>query len=361
MRKFYRLPEIRVESNDAPVEAVQLVTDALVGLNQRFTELIGETWLSYMRDQRKLGWEAVVDFAVNDLKNAPVWKDRPRADVDRALRHFCSTQVGEALIKCMPPERVRAIGPFSGINLEADDKAWVVQLRPLEHTYTSIGGVYYSPHYPTVDLHDGQKYVAFSKHAILQMCDRIVPAWSHSYVGLNHVFGFLYECVYFEPLTLPNGQIGFSLWNSCRRVGHEFWEKVKALAGATEEERDQAYYRVGYCPSVIDNDMLIAKTFLAPGFFNTPERVVLQKKSKNPKKIAPVEMAADDGINVVRASEDPKAWGAIEWFHNNGIDQISRIKFEVFRPGLARRIESDIQPIIVERPLVVEECQEEAC
>ena len=361
MREFYRLPEIKVETNDAPVEAVELVNNALAELRQKFPELIKETWLSYMRDQRKYGWTKVVDLAIEDLKNAPVWNMKPRSEVHRALKHFCETELGEALVKCMPRERLRVVGPFSGINFELDDHGWKLQLRPLSHRYTAVGGVYHSPHWPTTNLPDGLKYVAFSKHAILQMCDRIVPAWDRSYVGLNHIFGFLYECTYFEPVTLPNGQIGFSFWNSCKRVGHEFWEKVKGLVSAKEEERGHAYYRVGYCPAVIDKDTLIAKTFLVPGFFNTPERTVLQKKSKNPTKIATIEMAADEGINVIRAIEDPKAWSAIEWFHNHGIDQISRIEFEVFKPGLAHRIESDIQPIDVERSTIEDDCREEAC
>jgi hypothetical protein len=331
MRDFYKLPEIPIEAFGVPDEAVALISGAMDTLKVRFPNIIEETWLIYLRDYRRGGWEAALDAAAKDISTDPNWAGKGRREAEAALKHFIEIALGEALVKCMPSNLIRHIVPFTGFSFVLRDGVWTLKVRSLEHGQTTHGGVYYSPHQPTVGLDFGRKFVGFSRHAVLQMCDRIVPNWYRTYVGISHVFGFLYECVYFEPVWLPNRQPGFSVWNSCCRIGREFWDKVKTLANTSEDSRDRYYYRVGYCPVAIDGNAAIAKTFLAPGYQSTPEKDLFRQRFQNPQKVAPFELAADDGINVIKAIEDPKTWAAIEWFHKKGVPQVMRLDLEVFR------------------------------
>ena len=356
MRDAYKLPDFPIEAFGAPEGAVSLVRNAMELLKIRFPKIIEETWLVYLRDYRKSGWRAAVDAAYKDAVNDPVWAGKQRDDTESALKHFIETALGGALVQCMPNKLIRQVMPFSGFNFELKNDVWIIKIRSLEHGHTDHGGVYYSPHKPYVDLSFGRRFVGFSRHAAQQMCDRIVPNWHRSYVGINHVFGFLYECVYFEPTWLPNGQAGFSVWNGCNRIGREFWEKAKVLAKTTDDRRDQYYYRVGYCPVSVDRGVAVAKTFLAPGYQSTPEKDLFRQKFQNPQKIAPLELAADDGINVIRAIEDPKTWAAIEWFHKHGVPQVMQMGFEVFRKDALSGVEADEST--PPRPVIAEPQQE---
>lgn len=349
VRNVYRLPEISVIAPDGPEDMVGMVQSGLSVLKHRFPTLIDEMWLPYMREQRKYGWSHAVDSALKNLSESKCWDGRPRALVEEALSNYCGTALGEALVRCIPEKQIRQIGPFAGIDVVRRGDGWAINIKPLKQAQTTHGIVYYSPYEPTAEFEFGRRYITFSKHAIQQMMDRVVPTWYRSYIGLSHVFGFLYECIYFEPTRLVNGQPGFVVWNSCQRVGQEFWDKAKTIIGDNDADRSLHYYRVGYCPVATEGNLSVAKTFLAPGYQGTHEKELFSQKFRKPQRIAPLEQAADDGLNVLRVVTDQRAWETIAWFHKMGIKQVVRMDHEVFRCGGLRNRSISVQPVAVSR------------
>jgi len=166
-----------------------------------------------------------------------------------------------------------------------------------------------------------------------QMGDRIIPKWNEFYIGQAYVFGFLYECVYFEPVHLTSGQPAFAIFNSCLRAGREIREFMRAIVGVkTDRELFGYYYRVGYCPLILDDGVAVAKTFLTPGYWQTPERKTLSKGGKGSHRTKlEIEQAADEGINTMSVSECRRTKAAVRWFHDHGVPQVKKIEHEVFR------------------------------
>jgi hypothetical protein len=196
---------------------------------------------------------------------------------------------------------------------------------------TAHGMVFQSPHRPTIEISGKSRRVVFTRHAVLQLADRIVPDWKLHYLAQLYVFGFFYECVYFEEATLYSGQPAIVIYNSCLRAGEALRKFMRELLDVkTDNELKDHYYVVGYCPLLFDGSLAIAKTFLTPGYRQTPERATM-KKSGRIALMRDVEMASDDGINVVTASTCEKTRAAIRWFHEHGVEQVKKLDHEVFR------------------------------
>jgi hypothetical protein len=194
-------------------------------------------------------------------------------------------------------------------------------------------GVFYqSPHEPTIRVNGKRRPLAFSLHALLQLADRILPMWRKTYIGHLYVFGFFYECIHFGKAKLSNGQPGLVIYNSCLRAGNTLRGFLRDLMGFKEDkELLDHYYIVGYCPLTESNGMAIAKTFLTPGFWQTPERKTLKKASDQIELLRDIEQASDEGINVVSTATLDRTKKAIRWFHENGVPQIKLIQKQVFK------------------------------
>jgi hypothetical protein len=198
-------------------------------------------------------------------------------------------------------------------------------------TKTKHGGLYHSPHQPKVKWEGEDRRVLFTRHALTQLADRILPSWRNHYIGQAYVFGFLYECVYFEVISLQTGQPALVVYNACLRAGSHLRGYMRELLEfESDKELAKHYYKVGYCPLVVDEGLAIAKTFLTPGYWHTPERAAMPKRGKR-TLARDIEQACDDGINVMSVSTCKKTRAAVTWFHNHGVPQAKKIDQEVFR------------------------------
>src|SRR4029078_3045756 len=133
-----------------------------------------------------------------------------------------------------------------------------VSFRSLERAFCPGGTAYFSRHRPQVVV-DGQSLtVAFSRHAIEQMCKRLTVSWP-SYAALGDVFSFLDQCLEFERFDLHGGQLGFTFFEEC---GKRTWKYhlAELILGEEFDSKADYCYRVGYCPAVVENGFLKAKT-----------------------------------------------------------------------------------------------------
>ena len=89
----------------------------------------------------------------------------------------------------------------------------------------------------------------------------------------------------------------------------------------------KCYYRIGYCPAIIEGEFIKAKTLLYPGFASTPEyaailRSSLSRRDKQEMIKKATRLDADclmqDGL------------GLIKWFHDNGVPQVVQLPQPVF-------------------------------
>ena len=202
-----------------------------------------------------------------------------------------------------------------------------VRFLGMQSVKTDGGTAYYSPHRPTIDVGGERKIVAFTSHAGHRICERTVRDWS-MWEGMCDAFACLNYCVYFEPCRLSGDQAAFTLYQKCTEG---FFSKVIALGvlGTLDDDK-QYYYRIGYCPAVVNGDFVIAKTLLTPGMRGTPEYERVLKplaKSEGHRK----ELQKRVQQLTFRGLCESQDFDLLQQFHEGGVPQVVTFDHEVFR------------------------------
>lgn len=213
--------------------------------------------------------------------------------------------------------RLREWIPYHDVQFLLAGEKIVVRFRSLERAKGSGGTIYYSPLRPQIEI-DGKKLiVGWSRHAIERTCERLAPRWD-SYLGLGDVFALFYECRRFESCELHAGrQFGFSLFDISANgyfSGH-IAEQVLGRPG-----QQNCYYRVGYCPVVVEGEFGKATTLLYPGYCGTPEYgLILRARFGREERQKLIEIASEMSREVLEKTQD---FSVMKWFHENGVPQI---------------------------------------
>lgn len=80
------------------------------------------------------------------------------------------------------------------------------------------------------------------------------------------------------------------------------------------------YYRVGYSPAVLDDDFIVAKSFLCPGFSSTPEyQLILDADCSREQKKQMRELAEKQDLAYLQKTND---FSLLKWYHEQGIPQV---------------------------------------
>jgi hypothetical protein len=83
-----------------------------------------------------------------------------------------------------------------------------------------------------------------------------------------------------------------------------------------------------YCPIAFVGPRAVAKTFLFPGFRNTPEDYLVRTAPMpTDQREMLLDIASDNTARKVREAEGVTA---IKWYHDNGIPQVYDMKRRVF-------------------------------
>lgn len=325
VRREAPLPEFKIITDPLTRDVEDLVSASIEKLKTIYTSM-DDAVLSILHGQHRLGWEGLVDEHAADIPEVS------REEAERSLIRIAELHLGTAILRAAPDHLKRRALPTGCFSMIPDDREWVIECRSMiELRKNGHGRIYQSPYKPTLTFDGEDLKVVFTPHAALQLADRLIPHWSEVYIAHLYVFGFFYECTHFEPTRLRGGQPAMRVYNSCLRAGRAFREFMMELTGVGSiEGLKDYYYVVGYCPLVIDEGMAIAKTFLTPGYRQTPERRTLRKSGRL-ALMRDIEMASDDGINVDSVTRFERARAAVRWFHDNGVEQVKRIEHEVFR------------------------------
>ena len=255
---------------------------------------------------------------------------RERGFEGATLGEICFTlHIGQVVFDLIGEAELAKYLPVNDVAFYFGGGDVVGRFESLLHAKGSGGTVYYSRKRPMLEIDGEKQIVAFSRHAIDRTCDRL-KSDRKSYVAIGDVFGFLNYCVYFERCDLDGGQVGFTFYDMCGKA--PFWQRhyVTEVLGAenVDPAKGECYYRVGYCPAIIEGGFIKAKTLLLPGFAKTPEYgAILRSSLARREKQEMIEKAKHLDAGGLWKSND---LSVIKWFHDNGVPQVVQLPTHVF-------------------------------
>ena len=189
------------------------------------------------------------------------------------------------------------------------------------------GNIYFSRRKPRVRLEGKDRVVAFSRHAV----ERISQRLNLSPIEYPSPGAFFDTCIYFEPVTIHGNQPGFALYNYCSdECLPSYRTYVEQVLGGENLTpcKGQAYYKLGYCPVAYEGDFAKAKTFLYPGYKGTPEYGLI-RNANLPRAKRDELFEEAEGLDASQVMLNNKH-DTIKWFHDNGVPQVVQFKHTVF-------------------------------
>lgn len=251
----YRYPEFVFEGEDrADPRWVELVQRIVKDID--FREFPKDVRLLYDRMKNDQGFRK----EVSELSGL---------ELLTKIHHFFMF-MGEAIFSRAGESAIKSWVPYNDIRVIPCGDKILVKFGGLLRTKGPHGTIYYSPAKPTVRFEGKEYIVGFSTHCIQQICSRLV-VHPFSYAGSGDVFGFLHDCIHFEPVMLANNCPAFTFFSVCTK-GFFNWNYVTKALGDNKVKDDGNYYsRLGYCPVIFEDGFAKAKTLLPPGYRTTPE------------------------------------------------------------------------------------------
>lgn len=320
-----KYPGFIFETENGHPEFVELVKKAVAQINFDDSTVFQPWEAKAFRIIKQRGWKAG-----SARTDEIIAKARERGFAGAALGEICfALHIGEIVFDLIGEAELARYLPVNDVLFFFGGGDVVGRFDSLLHAKGSGGTVYYSRKRPMLEIDGEKQIVAFSRHAIDRTCDRIKPDSKYS-LAISDVFAFLNSCVYFERCDLDGGQVGFTFYNMCGTA--PFWQRhyVTEVLGAenVDPAKGECYYRVGYCPAVIEGGFIKAKTLLLPGFAKTPEYgAILRSSLDRREKQAMIEKAKHLDAGSLWKSND---FSVIKWFHDNGVPQVVQIPTPVF-------------------------------
>ena len=306
-------PAWTIEPGPAPQRLVSLVEAAVRSLR------LDDTTVFTARDKQLLRVTKRCGFGRASLTAAP--------EVLSLL-----FKVGQALY-------ARMHGPaFERLLLDCD-----VRVFPLGNTlqarcYSLLrhagpgGTIYYSPRLPAVSIGGRSYTVGFTRHAVEQVYERLVPSW-RTFEGHSDAFQFIYGSTSFEPCELAGSRPAVTFFADAR-PGCWAREYVRRVVGPEPADSRQAYaFRVGYFPVALHGRFAVAKTLLLPGYKSTPEHALLRGWSAGRDPDGRLRQSAFNlSAAYLMATGD---FSALRFYHEHGVPQVVPVDRPLVDPAVA--------------------------
>jgi len=304
-----KYPIFTFENRDADLDFVKLVKEATQKFD--FNELPREDRNLYQK------------FKKNGFKDL-------RVKLKEKLLFHCGLFIGRIIFEKLSKDKIEAYLPFNDFRLCPIENKIIVQCRGLKKSNSSQGKIYYSFLKPKVEI-DGNEYiVAFSKHAIEQICRRINPVLMN-YFSLGDIYAYLEENTYFEVCTLRDGNPAITFWDQC--VSKEFWHYRVYVEQILGKEnlilgKGNPYFRVGYCPIAFDGEFVVATTLLFPGYSKTPEyQYIANSNLPDADKELLIRKITQQDARFLLETGD---FSGVKWLHINALPQVMQINGLVY-------------------------------
>jgi hypothetical protein len=321
VRRHY--PEIEFQTNEADPDFVNLIKQATSSVSFDDPLVFSRVERNFYKSLKKHGGQAAIAALAGE---SPFTQGQENAC--QAFQVLMS--LGNFIFKYIPKAELLRFIPYHDVQFVFVGNTVVARFSSLLQARGPFGSAFHSKLKPTLDVNGVSRTVAFSRHAIERICERIHPNWE-TYTGLGDVYAFFGRCVYFERCDLYGGQLGFTFFERCDNP--LFWQYKYVLKVMGQENVRQAggtcYYRVGYCPAVIDGDFIKAKTLLFPGYSGTPEYGLIRRSplSESQKR----EMTEKASRLEAKYMVEHGDFDTIKWFHDNGVPQVVQLKQTVFQ------------------------------
>jgi hypothetical protein len=243
------------------------------------------------------------------------------------------THLGGWVFAQLPAECREHPLPFFYYHISPVDKSLLVTFEFLPRVPSEYGTIYHSPYKPTVRMGGGHFNVGFLRHAIERVCERLSAVQPITYGCFQPLAIFFQHCVYFEHLNLPDGQEGIRLFARCDgQFGRSYLSQAASLDEATiERDLEQYVFVLGYCPVDIVRRFAVAKSFLYPGYRNTPEAALVNTAPISSATRHALRAAAKD--NTLAEVVKTNGFDLFKWYHDNGVPQVLLREEDIYRFG----------------------------
>jgi hypothetical protein len=218
---------------------------------------------------KKLGFPMAAVMLYEEKRKAGI---RPtREDGLYEEEHLLLTVPEEYVFSKLPPQIRESYLPFAAFEIVAGrpgPRQMLLRMRSLHRQKTAGGTAYYSRRPRMIHVRGQERIAAFYRHAVDRVRERITGNL-RSYVGLTGVFSILDGGLLFEVWCPSPDTQGFSMFAEMgddRAAG----DTIGEILGSYDRSK-RYYWRVGYCPAVMTDRLLVAKTLLLPGMQGTPE------------------------------------------------------------------------------------------
>lgn len=328
-KKLDEYPSFIVGKRDADPEFIAAIMNAVKQFDFLDTKKLGSGFQAFL----KLGKEAGFGEAFRVVEEVPSINYGEHQLSGHAKTIAVLVNLGSQLLSSVPKETRQKYMPFNDVSVEPVRREIRLNFSSMESVSGVGGRVYFGRHKPTIEF-DGTDYtVAFSRHAIERICQRLNPRFIE-YGPAGDIHALFNTSVYFEPVMLHGGQPAFALFDMCGNKGFSHYPTY--TVGVFGEENikpggGKLFYRVGYCPVVFEDSFAKAKTFIPPGFRSTPEYGLALNSSMRPsERKAFLDKISDDSDNESNRlmNHDNEA---SKWFHENGLPQVFQWSHDVFR------------------------------
>jgi hypothetical protein len=242
------------------------------------------------------------------------------------------THLGDCIFARIPIETRRRFLPMNDFTVEPVQGSLLLRFNSLLEKPSEWGTAYYSRLMPKVEVDGKRVTVAFSKHAIEQLCARRTPRYLN-YGANGDAHTYLAKCVYHEVVTLENGSQVIRLWDFCDIDGFDIYRRY--VLGVFGEENRKHYggrchYILGYCPFVLENGFAKAKSFLYPGFRGTPERAILESDGElGTRYVKWLDESEDEKAEPFFETE--RSVEVAKWLQDNGAPQVVQMTRTVLK------------------------------
>jgi hypothetical protein len=314
-----RFPEVVFDLANLPSEHHNFFKDIVEQVRREHLNLLPRAQQMFFHIARQSGFSE----AIKVTRAAAQEISEPRAFPVIIL------SLGEVIQERLPPDWIVPYRCLDVIFGEPADNQISIRFRSLLTQWTDRSPRYYSHLEPKLTCaNDGvDRIVSFSQHALERICERTVGNW-RTYSGSGDAFAFIDNCIYYEDCTNPDIGPCFTLYNECVKgfVSYRFLEEI--LDNFDPQRR--YYYRVGYCPSVINGNFIKAKTLLVPGMRATPERRLVDSLPASER--ITLEDKIESQLTWLDKSNSPD-WGLFKWFHQQGVSQVVSFDHPLFQYG----------------------------
>ena len=332
-RRRAEFPDFVFREEHGNPEFVAIVKEAIRDFD--FAKL-GELPQLAFRLIKKYGEKDYLANTMNDMRRSDNFEEEGESDDYVRLKYGqFLTELGEAVFSHISDSKKRHFFPVNDVHFQPRDNVIEVKFRSLLTQKSSGGTIYYSRYKPTIDFEEKKYVVGFSTKALKRTCER--TGWDPlTYTGLGNVYVYFESCQYFGPCTLRNENYAFSFfdeffegsWRTRRYAKH-----IPNIKGV-DPTQGKLYYRVGYCPVVLDRGFAKAKTFLPPGFHKTPEYGVLNKAHMPSDTRRRLQRFATDSARLpypLETSTSPQVDSLQQQWYSAGIPQLIQTTKPLYR------------------------------